>query len=998
MTTINIAQNKYITLFPLRFEIRYLEGETTEASFAYREAVPDDDIEDCRQTHQEANIENEIPGFETDLDFERQIISPQYRIRWHPDDISLSVPAKTITTEETEAIKSFFTIFINLKNNTPTEMKIHNKKLIDKLVPLDIRNIRNLQNRTLAAEKILKIYNGLIPGKLEKDQKEICAWYMQNAQTAILFAFNQYTQELSDIPLQDLSTKLIGLRMGWDMYDIENPVLSLAWQQLIQQLGITRARYLVSRFFDIQYREMILDQTADFLLLAQKINILDKAQDNPVQKILSEGAHIDIMPRKIYLFTLKFDATTLPSLQKLTEVSVQNPQLLYVGNNVTAGTDWSVDFKKAVEKGMGIIITDTEKIQQIHHADWLVGFGVYEDHEEITTPNLEILLKNFHAQNTLRVALQDTPTNNTEESNSHYQRLATDFPYYLSKTKMQNMTTYDTETLHQKTIKLNNLLHPEGNITDAQLLSYILEINPAVLSEIPGAESTSQTDEEAMATLLWQICTRWTKDVWKQPVSEPCNTACQAADQAKWDRYWEILEKFFVKFVRAGGALPVLQAGATPYGILPIANLNHFIDWENSTFLDGKEKTVLNYVNFFCQLLISEFKSLADEVSTLSQQPEYETLLEILRLSSLSKRVDIRELDVSKNEYEQYSSYLLSHLVKDTISADDTALGLGYLYALAEGNIKKIGHEFKIVSADHILEWPTDMNDQPRFSLLHRLLSLYLYSPQEKSNEEMLKNKLQHIQNAAKHLLKFNIKKLECLMTGVLDLLSFRVDAWITALATLRLYECRSLPGSKHGAIGVYGWLEKPGVMSSQNLSPSHESVPIHEYLQAPSLEQASATALLRNATLNQTISESNNNAPFTFNLSSKQVSLGLNYLESIKKGYLIEEILGYRVERMIHAEAISAYQSVRDHYPNSNQDELKEKLHREIEETDIYLLRKIFRLPNQQNLESDTTANLINGKLFIESFDPDSLQYNDLKNGFLQTFQSEGYDDQTSN
>ncbi|HTS45757.1 MAG TPA: hypothetical protein VMH01_15260 [Puia sp.] len=158
-----------------------------------------------------------------------------------------------------------------------------------------------------------------------------------------------------------------------------------------------------------------------------------------------------------------------------------------------------------------------------------------------------------------------------------------------------------------------------------------------------------------------------------------------------------------------------------------------------------------------------------------------------------------------------------------------------------------------------------------------------------------------------------------------LDTLTYRLDAWQTAIFQLRLQQQRNSsapaqpvnnqPAARTMGIylGAYGWVEelRPSprqIVPIQNipaqLRPTDNS-PVYQYadngglVQAPSINHASTAALLRGGYL----THADVSAPdtFTVNLSSNRVRKAIQILDGIRHGQTLEALLGYQFERGLH-------------------------------------------------------------------------------------------------
>ena len=108
------------------------------------------------------------------------------------------------------------------------------------------------------------------------------------------------------------------------------------------------------------------------------------------------------------------------------------------------------------------------------------------------------------------------------------------------------------------------------------------------------------------------------------------------------------------------------------------------------------------------------------------------------------------------------------------------------------------------------------------------------------------------------HLSTHTVPVLERLLTGALDLCSYRLDAWITSLATRRLMAMRQA-NPKGLYIGAYGWVENlhagpappPAETVPEESTPPPFALPGNPgFLHAPSIAQAATAAVLRSGRL----------------------------------------------------------------------------------------------------------------------------------------------------
>ncbi|WP_030194845.1 hypothetical protein [Streptomyces sp. NRRL S-87] len=129
----------------------------------------------------------------------------------------------------------------------------------------------------------------------------------------------------------------------------------------------------------------------------------------------------------------------------------------------------------------------------------------------------------------------------------------------------------------------------------------------------------------------------------------------------------------------------------------------------------------------------------------------------------------------------------------------------------------------------------------------------------------------------------------ERLLGECLDLVSHRLDAWITSLATARLHAMRAPERRPTGLqIGAYGWVEGLSARSA----PSSDG-----FILAPSVPQATTAAILHSGYL----SHADDPGAFAVDLSSRRMRVAMDVLDGVRQGQPIGALLGYRLERRLH-------------------------------------------------------------------------------------------------
>jgi hypothetical protein len=223
-----------------------------------------------------------------------------------------------------------------------------------------------------------------------------------------------------------------------------------------------------------------------------------------------------------------------------------------------------------------------------------------------------------------------------------------------------------------------------------------------------------------------------------------------------------------------------------------------------------------------------------------------------------------------------------------------------------------------IGSQQHILRRDYLEVDAARLGLTRRAMPLsdwVLAAARSAEAKPVPVQYIAEVHDAVKALADLPTARLERLMAEHIDVCSYRIDAWITALYAQRLAALRGDRPTQGLHVGAFGWVEnlRPGTATRQRLS--REALP-HAlrdaagpnvfadsanggYIHAPSLPQAASAAVLRNGYL----SHADSAQPHTFaiNLSSARMRAALALMQGVCGGQSIAALLGYQFERALH-------------------------------------------------------------------------------------------------
>ena len=171
---------------------------------------------------------------------------------------------------------------------------------------------------------------------------------------------------------------------------------------------------------------------------------------------------------------------------------------------------------------------------------------------------------------------------------------------------------------------------------------------------------------------------------------------------------------------------------------------------------------------------------------------------------------------------------------------------------------------------------------------------------------------LDELRASLRYLEALPVDALERQLRGCIDLFAYRLDAWITSLATRRLGELRA-KAPRALVLGAFGWVQglKASPRATVPAPPGEtgEHFAAREpggFLHAPSLAQASAAAVLRSGYLAH-MGEAGS-GQLAINLSSSRVRVAESLLDGVRQGQQLGSLLGYRFERGLHERQLDRF------------------------------------------------------------------------------------------
>ncbi len=306
-----------------------------------------------------------------------------------------------------------------------------------------------------------------------------------------------------------------------------------AWRQLTERFGIRRAAW-IARVFDplkplsagtrasswtrAPYSKVFPDRWVAILYNSDRPVIT--AWSKPIQDIVAVGPS----PSSSSTGAVSLTAAGLPT--------------------VDDGMRWMIDFKSAVDSGLGMSLPLTAE-QARRGFDRVLVLGFKSLNNADAAPRLIELLEAQHYTRGLSLLPQNTPTNNTEQSSAG-----------------EGPNNRDPEVAYVVEVG-NPLIGALPATTDDRLdghwLAWALGIPASVFEHVRHADSTEQRDARRANKQLWPLDTPWLR---KLLINDNSGGAS------------EFVRNHFSGYVAGSGPLPTLCIGSQPYGILPVTSFD----------------------------------------------------------------------------------------------------------------------------------------------------------------------------------------------------------------------------------------------------------------------------------------------------------------------------------------------------------------------------------------------------------------------------------------
>lgn len=712
---------------------------------------------------------------------------------------------------------------------------------------------------------------------LNKDEEIWFRWYPDES-------FSEKGIEPINSEEEELLNEFILAIQGEKWWNIEKEKVNNAWQHFANHVGGERAVYLLRS---------------------------QEQEGNTTWE--SRIGRISALPERVALFSLNKDNIELLIEGKNIPPNKDNQrsEVSYTYDALEEGS-WLANFNTAIELGMGVKIQDEDTRKKALTAEWIIAVGLYSGS---ATDEIETMFQDRIANGEFEFLTQDSPTNNSVDDISALQKAQQDLNVFLKKA-----TCFERRKI------------PSSD-TSSSLMQDALGISKPIFDKAINADNQDLEDARAMFRVIGPALLDGSVDG---------ITPLEGIDE---DKFIEAL----LSSLSARGILSPFRSGRNAYGIVTMTDIDKY---QSHSSLDDDTSKVQNFVRDNCKIArVTLPESAAALVPVIKPEDEdaANNLEEILKTHRTSVRIDVAtNVDgdtapigcpyiesIEPKPQHKASTYLrnlrtktLSELVDPTEANPKWSL----LYRLARQTLTR--NFFSIIFPPKrsvgSLSGRNTINPSDTVKLkeaIKRMKSLSANNITDKtikkaieslpqataSNISRLIIKNNKFSDALRHLesisqSKNGHAKLEMLLLETVDLFQHRIDAWATGLAYERL-RLERLEGKNALNAGYYGFISK--------LRHNTSSKQKNEYIQTPSLAQATSAAIMRSAYLRHKTQEDN---AFEIDLRSSKALQALSLLDLLKKGLSLGEALGMQGERWLQDnEKSKLILSLRSDFPIKN-------------------------------------------------------------------------------
>ncbi|MEN0047400.1 MAG: hypothetical protein AAF806_10110, partial [Bacteroidota bacterium] len=704
----------------------------------------------------------------------------------------------------------------------------------------------------------------------------------------------------------------------------------MVWAELVEKYGAYRAAYIV-HFSD------------------------ERKASNDVTKAEKEHTFFyKSLPEEFSIFLTFDDASGKERTVQVADKHTNSlgdkgkSKYLVVFGDKEEEDEWVTDFKKAVEIGMGFKInlqddTYNDLLKGITHFKRIIITGLYKrnnnsENQKLTANDLNELLENHLYTEGLGFIAHGTPTNNVPNERSGYS--------VRDEFEVEENYKVLIEGLELNTNSVGSVY------SDALGLA-----GKPIFKHIHAADTPTDQFTRLFQKLTWMA-------MGGNAIQMVLGEQLSKSDQiALWERYYH--------HVFAKGKFSAIKVGDQPYALFPAISVSSIKNDNATNQIDKvlsilyaslKERLEKFEVPKMKDQGEAPLETLFNVLSLQAGSVKQE--IDVLKYSKLRGQIDhglleqaglvetIGELSVGE-AYQKLaefdSSYAekykqiqhLSEGVRTTFEAfdldknalshrpifsfldieEDHKLNVEHLFDLQEKSVEALKTLFTLIrekgnnanNSNGETAFLQFMEESTFFTdlLLHSYSNtISLFEEGGARNEARLTyaNEVLDLLDIWQKNNESDRKKLvQSAFQEVLDINSYRLDAWISSIALARLDELRkaNASGIYFGAYGFIEDLKKDEQAQVENTdlvdkNRTDDGGIIH----CPSPAQSLTATLFKNSFLTHLQHDTDFNqevSPFTLNLTSERVQISEQFMQGIREDQEIEALLGYKLERYLH-------------------------------------------------------------------------------------------------
>lgn len=416
--------------------------------------------------------------------------------------------------------------------------------------------------------------------------------------------------------------------------------IELQFEKLVEKLGESRAGEIRSSYAPANINERPATEVTKTPVVFLDLPGEDDLETQ--QRPWGRPALTRILPERLVLIGYNAGSKTLdvlgepipsdltlgpdPNATAEDQIRVEDGDLI-----VPEPLRWMVDFDEALAKGMAFRVNLSPN-QATNGFDQLfvIGIRISSDIKDSKEKLESLLLHHQSSRKGLSIALQGTPTNNTEADPSGYTWVE------------DSSTSYDQLFTSP----------PPDDPTDWRLkrdghwLADFLGVEATVLEDSLNYYAQDQSRARAMNLALWPATLGYFMDRMMSPVFE--------------DDTIEQTRTFFTRYVSGRGPIPAIRVGKQPYGILPATAFSRMAwfkrnRFENLAATTGVSSGFLSRVYSILQGVDQDWTILSKRAAFVGKPDDpHQTLLDVVGLHPASVEF--------YNRYAQSSDQLLNQL------------------------------------------------------------------------------------------------------------------------------------------------------------------------------------------------------------------------------------------------------------------------------------------------------------------------------------------------